>query len=131
MNMPPKKVHPNTKNSSEEAVFFKVVWVIILGVVCIILIFSTYKISKKYIRTRSALHDSQVELHKLQNNESQIIQSIDRLSTDPGREYEVREKYRVVKQGEKLIVVIDDTLTQVPKEPTNGIFENFKEWLYR
>lgn len=118
----------NTQNP--EAAFFKVLKVTILVTVCIILTFSVYKLYRKYSRAHYALKDSQTELAKLHESEVKINQSIDRLSSSEGVEYEIRDNYRVTKQNEKMILVIDNKPTLENIVLQKNIFVKFKEWLY-
>lgn len=120
----------NSQNSEE--VFFGVLKVVALLVVCIILGFSVYKLYHKYTRAQRALTDSQAELAKLHTSEARVNQSIDRLSSPEGVEYEVRDKYRVTKESEKIILVIDNAADIQKKDIAleKNIFVKFKEWLY-
>ena len=119
----------NQRNTDTEKNFFKIIGIILLCVLCIILMFSSYKLYRKYTKARHALTDTRLELSKFQDQEKKITESIDRLSHTEGLEYEIREKYRVVKPGEQLIVVIDNVLQNTtPRTP--GFFEKIKEYLY-
>jgi cell division protein FtsB len=122
----------NTPSHHADHIFFKVVKVAILFIMCIVLIFSSYKLYRKYHRTRLALVDAETELAKLQDSEQSINKSIDRLSSTEGIEYEVRDKYRVTKQNEKMIVVIDNQVepTAIENTTSTSKFVKFKEWLY-
>jgi cell division protein FtsB len=126
----PGREHKNYNTKNGEEVFFKVLKVISLIALCVILIFSVYKLYRKYTKAHRALTDSQLELAKLQENEREINQSIDRLSTPAGIEYEVRDKYRVTKENEKMILVIDNKPPAENKILQKNIFVKFKEWLY-
>ena len=121
---------PTKKHSQPEDSFWVVIKTIVLGIFCIILSFSVYKMYKKYHKTRNALADSRTELAKIEHNKESIEYSINRLSTDEGREYEIRDRFRVTKPNEKIIVVVDNS-ADIPKPSINpSIFVKFKEWLY-
>jgi cell division protein FtsB len=123
--------HHYKKNTIEsEDVFWRVIRTVLLGMVCIILLFSVYKMYKKYHKTTTTLRDSYTELEKLQQNKISTEHAIERLSTDEGREYEIRDRFRVTKPDEKIIVVIDNS-ADIPKiNIDQSLFVKFKEWLY-
>lgn len=121
---PPEEQNP-------EKNFFKVLGVIGMFFLSVILFFSVYKLQHKYIKAHNALVDSREELKKLKNNELQTQNSINRLSSSDGIEYEVRDKYRVSKSNEHLIVVINNTPVEVTQTAPKTLFEKIKEWLYR
>lgn len=83
--------------------------VIGLLILCILLIISVIGMYRKHAKVVRARDTYLAELRKLQEKEQQVTQSIERLSTDTGIEDEIRERYRVTKPGEKLILVIDNT----------------------
>jgi cell division protein FtsB len=123
-------VNKHKQHTNPEDVFWSVLKTAILGIVCVILVFSVYKMYKKYHKTTKALADARSELTKLQHNKESVETAIQRLSTSEGREYEIRDRWRVTKSGEKMIVVIDNSADRPKYDISDGIFVKFKEWLY-
>lgn len=48
------------------------------------------------------------ELEELQAKKSNLEANIERLETDRGKEEEIRERFRVGKEGEEIIIVVDN-----------------------
>lgn len=53
------------------------------------------------------------ELQELQKYEAQLNQDISTLSTERGQEGEIRDRYMVAREGEKVIVVTDPDKKEV------------------
>ena len=67
-----------------------------------------------YMKNREAValkNQSNQELLQLKEKETQLRGKIEFLSTDRGLEEEVRNRYRAVKPGEQLVIIIDDPQT--------------------
>ncbi len=77
------------------------------------------------LRERSDLKAKQIEL------ESRLEQ----LKTDRGIEEEIRKKFRVVKDGEGVIIVVDNKISGENTTITDGvfmpIFDRIKNWFSR
>ncbi|MFZ2205754.1 MAG: septum formation initiator family protein [Minisyncoccia bacterium] len=77
-------------------------------------------------RNKKIAEDKIIELQKSKERFSSDIQ---RLQTDQGKEEAIREKFGLVKEGEELIVVVDDknpSDTGLPKE--SGLLLKIKNW---
>lgn len=84
----------------------------ILAVVLLVLVvwtgiatFSAFQKQHEAIELRDEAVREKTDLMAKQNDLNQKIQN---LSTDEGMEAEVRERYRVVKPGEQLVIVVDN-----------------------
>lgn len=53
-------------------------------------------------------NDYRVQLEELNQKQADLATRIENLSTDRGLEAEVRTRYRVVKPGEQLVIVVDN-----------------------
>ncbi len=80
-----------------------------------------------YIKER----DSRQELALLEKKKAELSDRLakvslnnDRLKTEEGIESEIRSKFDVVKEGEGVIVVVDEKLP-VPEEDTRGFMKKF------
>ncbi len=58
------------------------------------------------------------ELSDMESRETELNRQIENLSTDRGLEEEIRERYRVAKPGEELVVVVDNGTVPNEKTPT-------------
>lgn len=100
---------------------------IITVVLVIGMIWSTRVVMGIYMKNREAValkSQSSQELLQLKEKEAQLRGKIEFLSTDRGLEEEVRNRYRAVKPGEQLVIIVDDP------ESTNQAdqVENKKFW---
>lgn len=115
-------IHHNHKKSLGGSVFT----IIILIVFSCILLLSCIKLFKKYRYAVEIKNQYSRDYEKLVHKQSELQESINRLSSSAGIEYEVRERYRVVKPGEELILVIDNKQPAEPSE-TTGFWSNLLE----
>ncbi len=63
---------------------------------------------KKYVHAQQIKNDYHKELLQVQNHATELKNNIDALSTDRGKETEIRDRYRVVKEGEQMILIVDN-----------------------
>lgn len=62
------------------------------------------------------------DLAQLESKHAELDQKINTLSTVRGMESEVRNRYRVVKPGEQLVVVVDNRDDSLEKKPQTETF---------
>lgn len=102
--------------------------IIILGLI----IHGAWGIWKKSKQSQHTLEVAQSELDRLKEREGSIEKRIERLGTETGIEEEIRSKFDVVKEGENIIVIIEDEeLPPVIEEKPGvikGIFTTVKSW---
>lgn len=84
-----------------------------------------------YVKDRTAadrLAQAQANLSRLQAQQGSLTEKIQYLSTDRGVEAELREKYRAVKDGESVAVIVDapeasgSAATSTPSQSWLGSF---------
>lgn len=68
------------------------------------------------------------EIDKLKKKESDLNSVIAKLNTDEGVEEVIRDKYNVVKTGEKIIVIVDDDREKI-KEDKEEVSHSFFGWI--
>jgi cell division protein FtsB len=103
-------------------------WIAILVIFCGLLSISVFNIAKKHRHARTIRYDYQQELIQIQEHERILKENIASLSTDRGKEAEIRDRYRVVKEGEQMILIVDnDDKNDDPSvpEPSKNIFRRF------
>lgn len=114
----------------KESFFHTRFWIVVLLIICTILIISVVKISKKYIHAKSVRNDYQTELNQVRAHEVELKKNIDALSTDRGKEAEIRDRYRVVKHGEQMILIVDNDKKEsndpIPVNEPKGFWEKLK-----
>lgn len=92
----------------KESFFHSRFWIGFLLIICILLGLSTFRMYKKYVHAQQIKNDYHKELLQVQNHATELKNNIDALSTDRGKETEIRDRYRVVKEGEQMILIVDN-----------------------
>jgi cell division protein FtsB len=99
---------------------------ILLVIFLIVLVRATSRLTAKAESGSTRLAQAQAEYQKLEERKSDLSFKVTKLSTDEGLESEIRAKYRAVKEGESVAVIVDDeesTSTAVADSPTDvGFF---------
>lgn len=78
-------------------------------IVFILLARASFSISQKSTLSASRLAQARVEFEKLKSRQDDLSSKVGKLSSDGGLESEIRSKYRAVKDGESVAVIIDDS----------------------
>jgi cell division protein FtsB len=114
----------------KESFFYTRFWIVVLIVVGIFLGISTVRAYKKYTYAKTIRDDYAQELVQVQQSKEVLEKNIHSLSTDRGKEIEIRDRYRVVKEGEQMILIVDNYTTQedpiLQNEPENE--QSFHFW---
>ncbi|MFA7193407.1 MAG: septum formation initiator family protein [Candidatus Paceibacterota bacterium] len=100
----------------------------VLILLCIILFFvakGSWGVYKKYSLSKSELENSQADLTVLEEKKQTIEAKIEKLQTETGIEKEIRSKFDVAREGEKLIVIVEDKVTEEIVVEEKGFFGNF------
>jgi cell division protein FtsB len=82
-----------------------------LLVLFLIVVVFSYNTIGLIIKERETTKNKESELMKiddLRKRETSLSNDIARLSTDEGREESIRDKFQVVKPGEKMVVIVDE-----------------------
>lgn len=109
----------------KESFFHSRFWIGVLLIFFCITAFSVFKMFKKYTHAKTIRDDFQLELSETQKHQADLQKNIDALSTDRGKEAEIRDRYRVVKDGEQMILIVDNqekpsvTKAISPPQPIN------------
>ena len=88
--------------------FYSPVTIIIFIIAIAFLARAAWSIHGKYDVSKDRLEQAKSQLAALKDQESDLSQSIARLSTASGTEEVIRTDFRVVKPGESLAVIIDN-----------------------
>lgn len=101
---------------------------VLLGIVLLALFWSVCGI---FIRMQETAKNRKIEEDKitdLQNRKDKLSKDIANLKTEKGVEENIREKFGLVKEGEGMVVVVDDKtdLSTESKENTSGFFTFLK-----
>ncbi len=107
-------MHEFQQKKKIRKILYSPLVLIILALVLVVLIRGVWNVYNKERLSSENLEQEQAELAKLEERERSLASSFDYLKTDQGIESEIRTKFRAVKEGEKVSVIIDD------KTPTSS-----------
>ena len=99
-------------------VLFSRATLVILIIISVLLLFSLLNIVKKNKETVKNKELALTEIEELKQKEIDLQSAIGDLKTERGLEENIREKFRVVKEGEELIIIVDDENTNQSLEQT-------------
>jgi len=81
---------------------------VILLIVTGLIIHSTYKIVQKYRESAGYVDALKQKSNDLANREIQLKGDITRLGTDEGIDTEIKEKFNVSKEGERVAIIVGE-----------------------
>ena len=101
-----------------------------LLIVLLVLVRAVWSAYQKYEKSKDISVRIAAEYKALEEREKTLSSSLADLGTDEGKEREIRDKFGAVKDGEKLIVLVDD---QAPKNQAavvteKGLWQRIKDW---
>ncbi len=102
---------------SARAILLATVAIVIFA----LLLSSVINLFIKYRSMRSHIKELKIEQMQLQQKKESVTAMNNYISTPEGKEEVFRDKYRLVKPGEGMIVITNDTASEQPVEPRPGI----------
>ena len=92
-------------------------------ILCVVMAGGTLRMYRNSASVSNKYAATQAELLRLQAEQTNLISKVNSLSTETGVETELRTKYRAVKDGESVAVIVDNssTSTVVGTSPTTTI----------
>ena len=98
--------------------------VAILVVIVFFFLNNTWDVYLKYSASKQNIEGLEEQYKNAQNREQELGGKIDNLRTEKGLEQEIREKFNVAKEGEKVVVIVNSNVEEKPAEPREtGLFE--------
>jgi cell division protein FtsB len=82
--------------------------ILILFIIFLILIRAIFSVYQKQNISIQNLAKEKMEYEKMSQRKEKLVSNIEYLKTDDGVESEIRNKFRLVKQGESVAVIIND-----------------------
>lgn len=100
---------------------------IVLSVLFLFFLISLYRISilyKKERETQEKKNQAMGQLDSLKSREESLSKDIANLNTTEGVESVIREKYQVAKEGEKMVIIVDEKKKndETPTEKSHGFW---------
>jgi len=96
------------RSSTAKKIFSSPFTLIVIAVIFVILLRATWSMHKKADVSRTKLDQAEVVLTKLSDRQNDLGAQVQRLSTEQGIEAEIRTKYKGVREGESVAVIIGD-----------------------
>ncbi|MBP6060597.1 MAG: septum formation initiator family protein [Candidatus Pacebacteria bacterium] len=106
----------------------------VLVFLCFLLIFFTWGVvgfTNKMSATRENRQIAENKLVELQKQKDELSANIAKLKTDSGVEEGIREKFGLAKEGEGLIIVVEDKNKIETIVPKPGWFSTFWDKLFK
>lgn len=109
-----KKLRPDTR---------KVPWMfIIMAIISVFVATRAFGVLAKKHQANKMNRAYQTEILELAQKEKDMHQELTQLATEDGLEQEIREKFRVTKEGEELIVIVPLKDTADKNASSGGLF---------
>ena len=119
------------KNKFKKIFYSWPVFVLLLAIVLLVAS-GVWGVSKSE-RTSCGKRDSSEERYdKLEDKSDNLLSEIESLKTEKGRESEIRDKFRVVKEGEQLAIIlksVDDPECEVVEENDGNLWKKILDFL--
>lgn len=96
---------------------------VVLIILLLLVARAVWGIYVKYEKSLAITEKARADLMALEDRERQLALSIESLKTDEGKERELRDRFGVVKEGETLVVLVDNN----PEEKM-PLKKNDKSW---
>jgi uncharacterized ion transporter superfamily protein YfcC len=103
----------------------------ILLVIIIFLSHATWKVYKTKIESRKNFEKVLADLEQMRKNEEKLNIDLQRLSTEKGKEEEIRKKFNVAKEGEGVVYVVYSEESKKEEVEELGFFEKIWEKVTR
>lgn len=103
------------RNKSWGTIYPKI-FIFTLGVVVVFLGNASWNAYQKYKIAQKNRDNSTTELGKLYDREEKLKKDTDLLNTQSGIESLLRQRFNIVKEGEGVIVIIDEEKKEQPKQ---------------
>ncbi len=113
-------------------ILYSPIILLIMAIIFVILFRGVLNVYKKERLSYQYLKQDKIELQKILLRQQNLVSSLNYLKTDQGVESEIRSKFRLVKEGEKISVIIDDQNTEITTVSTtteNSFWYKILNWL--
>ena len=97
-------------------ILYSPIVLIILFIIFVILTRSLWGVYEKERISSENLSKEKTELEKLSLREKDLASALEYLKTDQGIENEIRSKFRVVREGEKVAVIVGEEATNIKEQ---------------
>ena len=105
--------------------------IVLLVIFCVIIVFSfnIFRLLEKERETSKKKEQILSQIEDLRSREDILKKDISKLSTEIGIEETIRDKYQVVKEGEKMVIIVDKNEKNLNNFPIEKENHNFWSWI--
>ena len=101
-----------------------------LAVLLFIFAWGVFGFISKTGATRENRKISENKVAELERKKEKLSADIAKLETDEGVEENIRQKFGLAKEGEGVIIIVEDpNKPEIPKEESKGFWSFFADWL--
>jgi len=102
---------------------------VFLGVIILVFAWSVIQLVSKAEETAKNKNIAEDKIVELQKGKEKLSSDIAKFQTEKGIEENIREKFGLAKEGENMIVIIEDkNLPEKEEVESNGFFSFLKNW---
>src|SRR5882724_2387937 len=96
------------KKRKAKTRLYNKVRLIVLAIIAIFLLTSTWRVYQKNRESRLNLAAAETQLTTLQDKQEKLTSDYAKIQTAQGKDEEIRKKFSVTKDGEQIAVIVDD-----------------------
>ncbi|MFA5838599.1 MAG: septum formation initiator family protein [Candidatus Paceibacterota bacterium] len=115
------------KKKKYYKILYSRITLLLLMILIVVFLKATWNVYKKEKITRDNLNNAQDELNGIKEREVFLVEQIEKTKTEKGIEEEIRSKFNVVKEGEKVIVIVNEK--EKPKIIESNETDSFWNWV--
>ena len=118
------------KQRMRKILFSRAMLLVLIGISALI-IFNTWGLYVKERNARAVRREEEREHAELQTQSTFLESEIIRLQTSAGIEEEIRQRFGVAKEGEKVIILLDAPTTTPSDASPGGFWRRLFGWFMR
>lgn len=96
------------KQSDKNSIKYSPLTLFVLLCVVLVFMYNMIDLVEKMHDTKKKKDTVATQIESLKNREANLQTNIDKLNTDIGTEAAIRDKYQLVRPGEKMVVIVDE-----------------------
>jgi cell division protein FtsB len=102
--------------------------ILVLLLLLFLLVRGTMGVYQKSKESNGRENSSAVSLSKLENRKSQLEKDLEILNSNVGIEEQLRTRYSFSREGEKVIIIIDEDVEEIAVPEKKGIVDKTVSW---
>ncbi|MFA6514805.1 MAG: septum formation initiator family protein [Candidatus Paceibacterota bacterium] len=121
-----------TKGKKDNYIFWHSPLALIL--LFLVLIFFGYRIIDLIQKERETSQKKELildQIDSLKQRQNSLSKDISKINTEEGKEEIIREKYQVAKDGEKMVIIVDEVVKDDSVEGRGNEGHGFWNWIKR